>query len=136
MSKYIEPIKAKDMNPKTLEVVKKMGKIAYPDYKGRKWSLEFGSSYQMQNYWDGGSKTYAMAINLSTGQVSQPSAATTNPFREAAHAQIEIPPGFGIIEHTIFCGKDVGISLRIRPDETGVIGYVPALPEAPAQIEG
>jgi len=126
---YIPAVKGKDLKPSTMDILKKMGRIAYPNYKGRKWALSFGTSYQMENYWDGGSKTYAMAINLSTGEVSQPNQATNNPMNGAAHASFEIPPGFGIIEHCYFCGKDMGITLKIRPDETGVMGYVPVLPE-------
>jgi hypothetical protein len=127
---YIKPLDQKTMNPETLNVIKALGKKAYPNYRGRKWELRFATSYTMENYWDGGSKTYAFAINLATGEISAPSAATTDPFNKAAHASFEIPAGFGIIENSIFCGKPMGISLVIRPDETKVLGYVPALPVA------
>lgn len=127
---YIKPLNQKNMDPRTLTIVKALGKKAYPNYRGRKWELSFATSYTMENYWDGGSKTYAMAINLTTGEISKPHAATTNPFNQAAHSSFDIPQGFGIIENTIFCGKDMGISLVIRPDETKVLGYVPALPVA------
>lgn len=126
---YIKPIDQKTMDPRTLNMIKGLTRNAYPNYHGRKWSLHFAKSYTMENYWDGGSKTYAMAINLATGEVSKPNAATTNPFNKAAHSSFDIPHGFGIIEHTISRGKDVGISLVINPDETKVLGYVPALPK-------
>lgn len=138
MSKYIDPIKAKDLPPVTLNFIKKIGRMAYSGYSGRKWALEFGTSYQMENYWDGGSKTYSMAVNLKTLEIVAPSSMTTNPMNQAAHARFDIPMGFAIIEHVYFCGKDAGIRLVIRPDETSVIGYVPRLPEPSevVQIEG
>lgn len=124
---YIKPIDQKTMNPNTLNMIKTLGRKAYPSYNGRKFSLRFATSYTMENYWDGGSKTYSMAINLVTGETSSPSALTTDPFNKAAHASFEIPMGFAIIENVIFCGKPFGIRLVIRPDETKVVGHTPVI---------
>jgi len=72
----------------------------------------------MENYWDGGTKYYAVAVNLRTGEISHPSKLTTNPFQPAAQAEIGIPKDFGILEHCIFCGKSLGIRLILPPLES------------------
>jgi len=122
---YIKPLKQNEMNPLTLDYVKQSGRCCYPSYRGRKWSIGFQESYQMENYWDGGSRTYAVAIDLVTRQIKKPSDLTTSPFNKEAGASFEIPPGIGIVENIIFCGVQFGIRLVIRPDETKVIGYMP-----------
>jgi hypothetical protein len=40
--------------------VKGLAKIAYPDYKGRKFSLAIKQKYYPSNYWDDGSRNYAV----------------------------------------------------------------------------
>lgn len=124
---YIKPIDQKNLDPRTLNVIKTLARKVYPSYNGRKFALHFATSYTMENYWDGGSKTYSTAINLATGEISAPSALTTDPFNKAAHTSFEIPVGFAIIENVIFCGKPFGIRLVIRPDETNVLGYTPKI---------
>ena len=124
---YRKPIDQKNLDPKTLNIIKTLGRKVYPSYNGRRFALHFATSYTMENYWDGGSKTYSMGVNLVTGEISVPSALTNDPFNKAAHASFEIPMGFAILENVIFCGKPFGIRLVIRPDESNVLGYTPVI---------
>lgn len=95
--------------------IKNWTRRAYPSYRGRTFKLEFRESYFMQNYWDGGTRYYAMAVNLQTGQIAPPHADTSTPFNKAAGAEFDIPPGMGILELCIFCGKNLGVSLILSP---------------------
>jgi hypothetical protein len=97
------------------KLVKGFAKQAYPDYKGRKFSMELAKQYFMSNYWSEGSRNYCVAIDLATGKVHEPSDASQNPFNTVAHNTVVIPPGIGILEHCIFCGKDMGIRLYVSP---------------------
>lgn len=87
----------------------------YPTWKGRKVCVKAATTYRMANYWGGGSRDYAVAYDLKTGDVSAPSVVTTNPMRGQAHAVVEIPEGMLIVEHSIFCGKDAGVTIYVNP---------------------
>jgi len=88
---------------------------AYPDYKGRKYRVEYRENYYMQNYWSEGSRYYCKAVELSSGRVVDPAHISTNPFRKEAHATIGIPEGVCIVEHIFFCGKDMGLRFIFNP---------------------
>lgn len=93
--------------------VKRLAKLAYPKYKGRKFYLEVRSKYMMENYWDGGSRSFVKAVNLATGEVRDPAPASTNVYDPRAHGEIGIPAGIALVEHAYFCGKDCGIRVVV-----------------------
>jgi hypothetical protein len=108
-------------NKQIKNLVKKLAKVVYPEYNGRKFSAEVKSKYYLSNYWDGGSRNYMVAIDLLTGRIAEPSHGSTVPFNSIANTCIDIPPGIGILEHSFFCGKDMGVRLYVS---------------SPLQIEG
>lgn len=87
-----------------------IAKRAYPEYKGRKFRVSTRSVYFMQDYWSEGSRNYVVAVNLETGEIGHPTQMVHNPFNGSAHAKLTIPAGFALIEHSIFCGKDCGLT--------------------------
>lgn len=104
--------------------VKALVSAAFPEYKGRKVRIRSAASYQMSNFWDGGSRTYVVAVDLVTGRVVEPIAASSNPFSGAANAAFEIPSGVALVEHSFFCGKDAGITIVVNPGT--VAGLLPS----------
>lgn len=70
----------------------------------------------MSDYFSEGSRNFARAYDLATGRVAQPLAAAGTPWNAQAHARIEIPAGVAIVEHSIFCGKDAGVTIYVRPE--------------------
>ena len=100
-------------NKQIRDLVKKLAKVAYPDYNGRKFSAEIKAHYFPSDYWDGGSRDYMVAIDLKTGRIVEPSNDAKNPYNALAHKDFDIPAGIGILEHSIFCGKDIGIRLYV-----------------------
>jgi hypothetical protein len=100
-------------NKQIAHLVKKLSKVVYPEYNGRKFSAEVKSRYFLSNYWDGGSRNYMVAIDLKTARIMEPSRGSTIPFNSIANTCIDIPPGVGILEHSFFCGKDMGIRLYV-----------------------
>jgi hypothetical protein len=117
-------------NKQITQLVKKLAKVVYPEYNGRKFSAEIQSRYYPSDYWDGGSRNYMVAVDLKTGKIMEPSADAKNPYNNLAHKEFNIPPGVGILEHSYFCGKDMGIRLYVSSPlqiETT---------NAPKQIEG
>ena len=91
---------------------------AYPDYTGRKFKLTFQKHYYMSDYWSGGSRTYVTAFQLQEGdlRMSTPSEAVSNPFNKEAHTEFDIPKDVALVEHTYFCGHDLGIRVVVHPE--------------------
>jgi hypothetical protein len=94
--------------------IKRIAKATF-ETKSRKFSVVARATYTMSNYWDGGSREYAVAMDLATGETRQPDFATTNPFNGQSGSTFAIPAGIGILTHGIFCGKDCGLTLYVSP---------------------
>ena len=81
--------------------VKAMARMAFPNYTGRKFKLDnSGRPVNVTSYWDGGSRDYYSAVNLSTGtRIDVPQNGT--PFDGGAVAPdgVTVPPGYVIAEH-------------------------------------
>lgn len=112
---------------KTDPTIRRILAACYPGYRGRKIRIEPATSYAMSDYWDGGSRAYAIAYDLATGRTAPPATATHNPMNGAAHATITIPDGILIVEHSIFMGKCAGIRIYATPTT-----IAPLLPPAAA----
>lgn len=94
-------------------------KAAFPAYNGRKIRVEkhTNNSLMTTSYWDGGSRDYFAIVNLQTMRAQQiPGINPMNPpdnWRDTT----EIPSNHVIVEHSIFCGKDVGCRIHFRANE-------------------
>ena len=100
------------------EQIRDILEASFPDYKGRKFRIRVEEKYFMSNYWSGGSRTYVKALGLKSGKLVavEPDWKTTNPMRPEAHAEFFIPSNIILVEHTFFCGKDLGISIVVSPN--------------------
>ena len=102
--------------------IKIIGKAAFPDYRGRKFKLSTRQPVDVRSYWEGGSRDYFVAINLHTrGTLEVPQNGTPFDGGPIRPNGVEVPAGFAIVEHSFFCGKDIGITVHIREDETHMI---------------
>jgi hypothetical protein len=96
--------------------IKAILQATYPEWKGRKVRITTATEYQMSDYWSEGSRNYVQALAIATGAAAA-NAVAGNPFKAGAHARIEIPSGVALVEHSIFCGKDGGITIYVRPED-------------------
>ncbi len=87
-----------------------IAKRAYPEYKGRKFKVSSCKTYFMSDYWSEGSRNYVVAVNLATGDIVHPTQLAHNPYNPAAVSSFRIPAGVALIEHSIFCGHDCGLT--------------------------
>lgn len=98
--------------PEMLTIIRK----TFPDYRGRKFKIDnSGHPVGVTSYWDGGSRDYFVAYNLATGK-TMPVPQNGTPFDGGPIAPdgVPVPPGFLIVEHSIFCGKDSGITFHVN----------------------
>ena len=91
--------------------MKKMIKACYPGYNGRTIKVSTDVPTDLRSYWSGGSKDDFVFYELSTGKTL------------GVHSNH--PVGLVIVKHTIFQGKDLGITIYGNPENIN-----PLLPPA------
>jgi hypothetical protein len=86
----------------------------FPDYKGRKFSVEFVNSVTFYDTnWSGGTRNkYAFLASSGETATFNAPAPWSNPVEGKT---VELPENVIIAEHTIFCGKDLGITFYMHP---------------------
>mgnify|MGYP001616054290 CR=1 FL=1 len=104
-------------DPATKAIVK----AAFPDYHGRK--IKFVVTVDPQHFttwWDGGSKDDVVAIELSTMRVVE--FPESSPYeaegasRQAYRHGLAPLPGIALVNQSIFCGTNTGITIYLHPD--------------------
>ena len=95
--------------------------------------IECRTSVHVADYWDGGSRDYTAFVQLShMNGVSSESIPKSqrqsagNPF-SLAIANVELQPGFAVVKHVIFRGKDLGYRIYVCP--TDLVTYLPEAKE-------
>ncbi|MEY2703513.1 MAG: hypothetical protein RLY43_2152 [Bacteroidota bacterium] len=98
--------------------VKAIAQKAFPNYKGRKFSVSVvNHPVDVRSSWEGGSRTYFSFVNLNTKEcfgVVPAQSAFDKPIQNAD--AVQLVSGLACVAHHIFCGKDCGIEIMIHPD--------------------
>lgn len=67
--------------------------------------------------WSGGTRYTYQVIRLSDGAAINPvehNASPWNPSRKDVEVRLE--PGIAVVNHSMFCGKDMGLTFYVHPD--------------------
>ena len=108
---------------------------AFPSYSGRKHKVSIEETvYVPSSYWDEGSKTSAVFIrldSLETGALPD-----NHPFFDRARVpnqlqageSLPLVPGIAMVTHSLFCGKDMGLTLHVHPQDVNPLALVDATP--------
>lgn len=106
--------------------IKRIAKVAYPDYRGRKirWKVQ-AYPLDCRSYWDGGSRTYFKFVRLADNAVVSMPTQSAFDKQIAGSDAVVIPEGFVCVTHSIFCGKDTGLTVYVNSTNVGKF-----LPEA------
>lgn len=103
--------------------VERIMRRAFPSYNGRKFRIMPQTYACMSDtYWDGGSRSQYVIVRLATGDQMAIPDLISGGFLPTASAAVEafssfiLPDGIGVVRHSIFCGKDSGLTLIVRPD--------------------
>ena len=98
------------------ETIKGIVRAAFPGYRGRKYRLEIQDRpLDVRSYWDGGSRAYFTFVSVATGQVAPMPAQSAFDKQIGGADQVTLPDGIVCVEHSIFCGKDAGVTVHIPP---------------------
>jgi len=99
--------------------VQRLAQAVFPSYRGRKFSFKVADSVALTGtYWDGGSRSSYGGVNLSNFQ-----AASLPQFAPPLHGgpiqtpEVEVRPGMAVVKHSIFCGRDTGITFYVHPSD-------------------
>ena len=103
--------------------VRRIVQAAFPGAKSRRTvKLTAKTSYHVQDYWDGGSRYYCRFVRLDDLSVLTSESVPRkerqqvgNPFGLPIY-DIDLTPGFVVVENAIFCGKDIGYRIYYCPD--------------------
>jgi hypothetical protein len=94
-------------------VVKRLIAATFPEYKGRKIKARlWNGPMRLTNYWDGGTRSFYVAVRIEDGATSD--FGTDNPFLRSAHDEVDLPDGVLLVEHSIFCGHDMGLTVWVK----------------------
>lgn len=112
------------LDDKTAAIVR----AAYPGYHGRKFKIEVSDDpIDVRSYWDGGSRDYFVFVDLKSMRAAAMPAQSAFDPKIAGAESVKLPADFACVQHSIFCGKDSGITIMI-----GSANAAPLLP-APAE---
>lgn len=93
-----------------IQAVKPLVKATFPDYTGRKFCVVPTDTITLHDTnWGGGTRNQYKAVRLEDGKVSE-FAAPAPWLNGAEGTPITIPEGHVVVEHSIFCGKDIGLT--------------------------
>ena len=93
--------------------VQEVCKTAFPSYNGRKLKINHGcEKISMRSYWSDGSRNYFVVLRLQDNKFLN--VPVGHPFFNNLTGVDDwmIQEGFVVVEHTIFCGKDLGLTIH------------------------
>ncbi len=97
--------------------LKQIAIAAFPAYSGSKFSVDTQAPSRLNSCWSGGSRDYYALIELSTLR-SIPVPENGTPFSNGGQifTLTSLPLNVALVRHTIFCGKDLGITVFVSPE--------------------
>lgn len=87
----------------------------FPEYRGRTFKVEFRERVTFGDlHWDGGTRSCYKFLDMRSGD-TQP-LPVGNPWNCPFEGKtLELPEDVVVVEHSIFCGQDTGITFYAHP---------------------
>ena len=99
-------------------------------YSGKQFKAQAAESVTVPmdaGLWSGGTRDTYRHIRLSDGATVAAVNHNASPFGNARHdVTITLQPGYAVILHSLFCGKDMGITFFVHPDNIAALLPAPA----------
>ena len=94
--------------------IKNIVETCFPEYKGRKIRLSDDFPEKFESYWNEGSLNFYAFYDLASKRKMD--VQSNHPFFEenAPRNFVNCPPNVVCVEHTIFCGHDLGITIYVN----------------------
>lgn len=115
--------------------VKVVGKVAFPDYSGRKFFLSHKFPIELDSFWDEGSRTYFSFVDLETQKVfevhSNHPAFEPNQPRTLRNPQA-LPVNVVLVSRAICMGHESGITVYCRQEQ--LVKFLPEVNPAESLV--
>lgn len=99
--------------------------ILRANYSGKKFKAQVCESVSIPSdagLWCGGSRDSYSAIELASGNQLPLPGQESSPWNAARREHIvTLKPGFAIVRHTTFSGKDMGLTFYLHPDNAAAM---------------
>jgi hypothetical protein len=77
--------------------------------------------------WSGGTRSTYSIVDLASGRtIGAPCHQEESPWGNRREFNLEVKPGFTVVEHSLFCGKDMGLTFYVHPDNAAKLLPAPA----------
>ena len=103
---------------KSSDFLKDIVRRTFPDYKGRTYRLYKQASVTLSDLnWSGGTRSWYAAVNVADMNVGH-LVWNKHPMdpKNPEGTRIDIPPNMIVVEHSHFCGKDMGLKFYVNPE--------------------
>jgi len=106
-------------------------------YNGKKFKAVVCTSVTIPadaGLWGGGSRDTYRAVNLNTGHaISFPGQDLAPWGHGRAERVFNLSPGIAVVQSSIFCGKDMGLTFHVHPDNAALLLPAPVADLTPHQ---
>ena len=90
---------------------------AVDGYSGRKFRVTARESVTLTDMqWSGGTRSTYTVVNLATGETKPITDPRPFPQNQYTPEPIKTVNDWCVVEHSMFCGKDMGITFHVHPD--------------------
>lgn len=110
--------------------VAKLVAATFPSYTGRKFWAEAATEVEFYDLnWGGGTRNQCVVVELATGRVADMRRLSRNhPANQPTEGlRVELPAGVVVVRHSIFCGRDTGLTFFYNPADRLEGATLPAL---------
>lgn len=77
--------------------------------------------------WEGGSRDKYSVVQIETGREIEPVNHNAAPWNSSRHdVTVKLEPGIAVVEHSISCGKDMGLTFYVHPDNAAKLLPAPS----------
>jgi hypothetical protein len=104
----------------TGDMVAPMIRATFPSYKGKKFQVVAAESVTLHDLnWSGGSRCQYRACTLAGAPLGNADKFNAMaPWENPAEGQsLPIAPGACVVQHTLFCGSDLGLRIYVHPSD-------------------
>jgi hypothetical protein len=97
---------------------------SYAGYKYKVLVCESVTIPATAGLWNSGSRDSYQGVELATGKRYPLTMESEAPWGTRRDIEVQLDNGKAVVEHSIFCGKDMGLTFYIHP--SNAIGLIPA----------
>ena len=91
----------------------------FPEYRGRSFHVMATEAVHIHGLnWSGGSRNEYRALSPDGRTGANPTMNALAPWDNRYEGTtVEIPAGYVVVEHCLFCGKDLGLRIYVNPSD-------------------